>query len=127
MSLSALKLPHSWSLQQYSWTAVVQGAVIYGIEKSRHKDTRFMAAMTKSYAILIDGQFKWLIRRGDLVLSNEKRRVNSEWFKIQQRDMVNYQLPVYVYLDVDGNDDVPELEQTGMSGKQFLRCIKRPN
>jgi hypothetical protein len=37
-----------------SWTAVVQGAVIYGIEKERHSNMTFMIACPKSYGVLLN-------------------------------------------------------------------------
>jgi hypothetical protein len=99
-----------------SWTAIVQGGVIYGIEKSRHADANYMSATTKSYGIRIEGSFEWLIRKGDLVLSKEDRNIYSSWFSILRNDMKSYELPIYVYLDDDGEDDVPGQWKDGQNG-----------
>lgn len=95
----------------------MQGAVIYGVEKSRHQDACYMFAMTRSYGVVIDGDFKWLARKGDLVLSKEKRTITGEWFKIARGEMENYQMALYVYEDDDGTDDVPDFWLDGQHSK----------
>jgi hypothetical protein len=96
---------------------VVQGAVIYGIEKTRHADANYMSAMKRSYGVVVDGEFKWLVRRGDLVLSKERKIINSESFSILPSDMSNFQLVLYTFDDDDGRDKVPDLFKTGQHGK----------
>ncbi|KAJ9663048.1 hypothetical protein H2198_001040 [Neophaeococcomyces mojaviensis] len=136
-----------------SWTAVVQGAVIYGIEKDRHKNLRRMFMCTKSYGILINEafsvdrfdprdcfmesgtkttmagkQFAWLIRRGDLILSDEDKKVHK-WFScpFQTSHGRKFDLPVYVYPrddddddegdEDDEEDDVPDRWENGQHGE----------
>lgn len=76
-----------------------------------------MSAMKRSYGIVVDGEFKWLVRKGDLVLSKETRTINSEPFSILPSEMSNYQLALYVFDDDDGKDKVPDLYNTGQHGK----------
>ena len=101
-----------------SWTAVARGAVIYGVEKARHKDARYMSAITKSYGIATEGRFDWLIRKGDLVISNEKRHVYSRYFYIASKACVKgkYNFPIYSYIDKDNDDDIPMWWQDGQHG-----------
>ena len=109
-------------LTVHSWTAVVQGAVIYGIEKIRHKEARYMSAITKSFGIVLQDRFEWLIRKGDLVISNEKRSIQSRRFWIPPKDCINkkWDLPIYYYLATDGDDDVPQWWEDGQKGKLRL-------
>lgn len=97
-----------------SMTAVVQGAVVYGIEKSRHKEAKYISEITKSYGIVLDGRFEWLIRKGDLVLSNEKRSIQSKYFWIPSKvsPLRKYDFPIYVYKGKE-EDDVPTFWQNG--------------
>ena len=113
-------LPHHLRyayLIEISWTAVAQGGVIYGIEKSHHTNVNYMSAMTKSYGILIDGNLQWLVRKGDLVLAKENRNTYSSSFRISRKEAAGYCLSVYTYLDHDEDDDVPLRWQDGQHGK----------
>jgi hypothetical protein len=84
-----------------------------------------MAAMTRSYAIVVDGEFKWLARKGDLVLSNQTQVINSEWFKIPRNNMANFQLLLYVFNDLDDDDDVPDFFEDGQNGKYYVAIVLR--
>ncbi len=123
------------------WTAVVQGAVIYGIEKSQHKNVTFMSTCSRSYGIVLNEmysvhkysradkytdavtnnvmahkQLTWLIRRGDLILSDSKRESDKTFmFPFQETDDRKFKLPIYEYPDDD--DDAPERFETGQNGK----------
>ena len=103
-----------------SLTAVVQGAVIYGIEKSRHSGVRRMSAITKSYGIVLSGRFEWLIRKGDSVLSTEKKRVYSKYFSIPLKTCParKYDMVIYTYKKRDeDDDDVPDSWEDGQHGR----------
>ncbi|CZR64187.1 uncharacterized protein PAC_14084 [Phialocephala subalpina] len=121
------------------WTAVVQGAVIYGIEKSQHKNVTFMQTSPRSYGIVLNEmysvhkysradkytdavtnnvmahkQITYLIKRGDLVLSDEKRESDKEFmFPFSDTDDRKFKLPIYEYPDDD--DDAPERFETGQN------------
>jgi len=103
-----------------SLTAVVQGAVIYGVEKSRHSGIKYMSAVAGSYGILLNGRFEWLIRKGDLVLSTEKRSIYSKYFSLPLRDYPSrkYEMGIYRYLNRNEDDDsVPDLWEDGQHGE----------
>lgn len=56
-----------------------------------------------------------LIRRGDLVLSDEKRESEKEFmFPFSDTDDRKFKLPIYEYPDDD--DDAPERYETGQNG-----------
>ena len=120
---------------------MVQGAVIHGVEKARHKALRCMFACDSIYGIVfseclsaqdfdprnwIGGmsadttgrqeQFAWLIRRGDLVLSDEDKKVDR-WFAwtFPGTDVRGFDLPIYAH--AEGDEDPPELWQTGKRGE----------
>ncbi|KUJ14621.1 actin-like ATPase domain-containing protein [Mollisia scopiformis] len=120
-----------------SWTAVVQGAVLYGIEKAHHKDVTTVATCTKSYGVNLNEmdsiskysredvyvdpvtnnsmartQLTWLIRKGDLILSDEKREAEKEFMHtFSDPDDRKFKLPVYEYSD----DDLPDRYETGQN------------
>jgi hypothetical protein len=123
------------------WTAVVQGAVIYGIEKARrHNNVTFMSTCSKSYGIVLneeysaykfDGrdkyidsltnramanaQITWLIHRGDLLLSDTKTETEKEFlFRFGETNDRKFKLPIYEYPDDD--DDKPDRFETGQNG-----------
>ena len=63
-------------------------------------------------------QITWLIRRGDLILSDDKKETEKEFlFHFKDTDERKFSLPVYEYPDED--DDVPERFATGENGKIF--------
>jgi hypothetical protein len=121
------------------WTAVVRGAVIFGIEKSSHSNITIMKSCEKSYGLKLDhqftgrthdrrdhyedtmtghvmakGQLTWLIRRGDLVLSDVPKVVEKVIaFNFMRADDRNFALPVYEYSD----DDIPDRFETAQEGK----------
>jgi hypothetical protein len=86
----------------YRWTAVVRGAAIFGIEKSANKSLSTMTACARSYGVTHDEpysdvlhdkrdkvvdtitgiafakeQLKWLIIKGDLILSSDPKEARS--------------------------------------------------
>jgi len=79
-----------------------------------------MSAITKSYGIVLSGRFEWLIRKGDLVLSTEKRRIRSKYFSLPWRDcpLRKYEMVVYTYKKrSEDDDDVPDSWDEGEHGK----------
>lgn len=123
------------------WTAVVQGAVIYGVEKSRQTNVRFMKMSPRSYGIVVNEafsaykfnprdryvdeltkktmarqQFAWMVRRGDLILSNERKVAEKEFsYTFRANDSRKFEVPIYTFPYDD--DDVPERWETGMHGE----------
>src|SRR5277367_128079 len=84
------------------WTAVVRGAVIHGIEKLDNRNLTIMKSCPRSFGIMLsqaykasrhdsrdcytdaftnrtmaNGQLIWLIRKGDLLLSNERKEAEE--------------------------------------------------
>lgn len=79
-----------------------------------------MSAITKSYGIVLSGRFEWLIRKGDLVLSTEKRRVQSKYFSLPLKDcpLRKYEMFVYTYKKrSEEDDDVPNSWDDGQHGR----------
>jgi hypothetical protein len=112
-----------------SWTAVVRGAVIHGIEKLDNKNLTVMESCPRSYGIklsqtfsgrihdksdtymdsftertMANAQMIWLIKKGDLILSNTSKMAEEMvTFKFWEKDSRKFGLCVYEYLD----DDLP--------------------
>jgi hypothetical protein len=117
---------------------VARGAVIYGIEKANHDNVTFMTTCPKSYGIVLNEgysrykndrrdqytdvltnhvmahrQLVWLIRRGDLLLSDAKKETEKEFIlPFQKTDDLKFKLPIYEYPD----DDLPDRFETGEEG-----------
>lgn len=87
-----------------------------------------MAAITKSYGMLVDSQFQWLIRRGDLIISGEKTPIPwTRHFFYPAEGLVRgkCEIPVYYYRAREKNDDdVPTHWQDGQYGKNLLMRFK---
>lgn len=109
-----------------SWTATVQGAALYGIEKDRMAKVRCMYGASSSYGIVVNGPtppsmvsskssvsdpitdeptmstFSWLIRRGDLIISDATKR-SEKWFRhvFKPQDGRSIKLQIYEYSDTD--------------------------
>ncbi|KAH6724439.1 hypothetical protein DL95DRAFT_464978 [Leptodontidium sp. 2 PMI_412] len=112
-----------------SWTAVVQGAAIFGIEKSTNTASlSVMTACDRSYGIamfvpfsevehhekdyfldpltktaMAKEQLKWLIKKGDLILSDEPKEVRAGPidFNFTENSSRRGTIPIYSY---DGKD-----------------------
>jgi hypothetical protein len=119
-----------------SWTAVVRGAVIFGIEKPLLPS---MSACSRSYGVSVtesfsdirhnvkdcsvhpvakvpmaEGQFLWLIKKGDLILSNEPKVVKQLFTKMfLEAEERTGTIPIYSYDD----DDLPERFANAQCGK----------
>jgi len=110
-----------------SWTAVVRGAAIFGIEKPV---LPAMSASSRSYGVSVSESFSeirhsvqdrfvhpiaraemameqllWLIKKGDLILSDEPKVVKQRFAKnFSETDPRTGTLPIYSYDD----KDIPE-------------------
>ncbi|KAF7185658.1 Chaperone protein DnaK [Pseudocercospora fuligena] len=94
-----------------SVTAVVQGGVVYGIEKSNHGDARYTGALMKSYGIVNNGQFEWLFKRGDLVISSTETIFESAAFycTANPHEQGVPEFSIFSYpMDDSEDDDAPE-------------------
>jgi hypothetical protein len=117
---------------------VVRGAVIYGIEKANHKNAKLMTTCPKNYGIVLNEKYSeykydnrdrytdpvtnrvmahkqlaWLIRSGDLILSDRKIQAEKEFtFSFYKTDQLKVRMPIYEYPD----DDPPDRFETGQGG-----------
>lgn len=58
-------------------------------------------------------QLTWLIRRGDLLLSDAERETEKEFmFAFQKTEDLKFKLPIYEY----PGDDLPDRFQTAQAG-----------
>jgi hypothetical protein len=123
-----------------SWTAVVRGAVIHGIEKLDIKNLTVMESCPRSYGIILrqtysatrhnhrsyyidaftdnktmaNGQLVWLIQKGDLLLSNEQKEAEQMFaFTFRETESRKLRLCVYEYSD----EDLPSQFQNSREGK----------
>ena len=86
-----------------------------------------MSAITKSYGVLMDGRFQWLIRKGDLALSNAEKIINSQVFWPPAQSCTNgrYDFPLFYYLARSKDDDnVPRWHQDGQHGMSNYEHLK---
>jgi hypothetical protein len=118
---------------------VVRGGVIFGVEKSAHKNVTIMKACPRSYGIKLNssysgakhdkrdhytdvltnnvmakGQLIWLIRKGDLLLSDAPKETEKDIaFNFKETDKKSFQIPIYMYAD----DDIPDRFDNAKEGK----------
>jgi len=122
------------------WTAVVRGAVIYGIEKTRNNKLTTMTATQHSYGIplaeafseinhnpdqitiinpltqtrMAVGRMRWLIKKGDVILSSKPRVVSQVFdYSFVENGKRNGDIPIYSY----DEDDMPEEFERARGGK----------
>ncbi|KAE8452931.1 hypothetical protein EG329_013203 [Mollisiaceae sp. DMI_Dod_QoI] len=115
-----------------SWTAVVRGAAIFGIEKSSNKSITKMTACDRSYGVsynapfsdiahdredhyldlisktaMAEDQLMWLVKKDDLILSDEPKEATATFTKkVVNKDSTKGTIPIYVY---DGcRDRIPD-------------------
>lgn len=119
-------------------TAVVRGAAIFGIEKSANKTTTTMCACPRSYGVLdstlysdvnncsqdrvtdpilnkdmAKNQLRWLIKKGDLVLSNRIKEVSRPFDRMfTEYGSKKGTIPIFAY----NYDDLPERYDNSHSG-----------
>lgn len=128
-------------LQFLSWSAVVRGAVMHGIEKTSRPNVVHLKTCPRSYGIVLNemfkgsyfrsddrsedsitgeaqaqGQITWLVKKGDLVLSDEGKTSEKE-FRVtftsgRDIDERKRQLSIYEYED----DDLPDRYRNAHQG-----------
>lgn len=75
-----------------------------------------MTAATHSYGICESDKFEWLIRRGDLILSTEKRLITSKVFLRSLKSCPGRKFEVTIYRyekRYEDDDDVPDFFDDG--------------
>jgi hypothetical protein len=114
--------------------------VIYGIEKNHYTNVTFMTTCSKNYGIVLNEVFSihtsnnkdmyldpvtnnvmaqqqltWLIRRGDLLLSDAKKETTKQFLhNFAETDERKFRVPIYEYPDDD--DELPDRFRTGKNG-----------
>jgi hypothetical protein len=105
------------------WTAVVRGAAIFGIENSNNGAVTAMSACAQSYGVSVNVPFSevahnpsdrimdslsgsviakdqliWLIKKGDLILSDQPREATATFTKYVTKtgDRTGY-IPIFAY------------------------------
>lgn len=109
----------NFRVPEKSWTAVVRGAVICGVEKETLNSLKKTTACKHDYAICLDELFSemshqnsdmvqtngnvyaqsqliWLLSKGDLILADQPRRVEREFdIKFPKARKGTIRLPIY--------------------------------
>jgi hypothetical protein len=86
---------------------------VYSVYKYDRRD-RYTDLMTNND--MAQQQLTWLIRRGDLILSDARTETEKEFkFHFLETDDRKFSLPIYEYPHDD--DDVPDRFETGQNGK----------
>jgi hypothetical protein len=132
-----------------SWTAVVRGAAIFGIEKSANKALSAMSACSRSYGVASDvpfsnvlhdkrdyvvdsmtrvamakDQMKWMIKKGDLILSNNPKEVKGTFisnFK-EEGPKPSGAIPIYAYEGDDLPDRLANSESGSLPSLLDIKC-----
>jgi hypothetical protein len=130
-----------------SWSAVVRGAVMYGIEKRRLKNyvkaesspSNFGVAVTKPFEngyndekdqilhpitgrVMAVQQLQWPLKRGDLVLPSQAESSDTIiFFEFNKRSDRVFSVPVYEYQDED--DWLPTRVKGAARGKPMHRSV----
>lgn len=123
-------------------TAVVRGAAIFGIEKAANESTTKMYACPRSYGVLdntlfseiehqstdrvtdpllntdmVKNQFRWLIKKGDLVLSNRIKEVSRPFDRMfTEFGSKKGSIEIFAYSD----DDLPGSYDNTWDGNYVL-------
>jgi hypothetical protein len=111
--------------------------VLYGLEKDVHDHVK-METCPRSYGVMLNrafsgakfkredaytdpatgkvmasGQMTWLVRKGDLILSNEPKESDQEFsFKFREADNRVFNFSVYEYSE----DDIPDRFESAQDG-----------
>ena len=84
----------------------------YSVYRNSSKDI-YTDTLTDN--IMAKQQITWLIRRGDLLLSDVKKETKKEFmFRFQESEDRKFRLPIYEYPNDD--DDVPDRFEVGQTG-----------
>jgi hypothetical protein len=120
---------------------------MYGIEKSHLQKKTTLSPCLRSYGVALDEEYSvrkyssedryrdeltdkdmaqrqltWLIRRGDLVLSDAKKEFEKEFkFHISESGDRKFDFPVFEYPDDD--DDEPDQFEIGQHGTHPFQII----
>ena len=79
--------------------------------RHRHQD---LVVDPYTKAAMAKEQLMWLIKKGDLILSDDPKVVNQQFTKsFLETDLRKGQLPIYAY----DNDDIPERSFNSQNGK----------
>src|ERR1700712_2975095 len=83
----------------------------YSDLKHREEDS-YLDPLTKK--VMAGGQLHWLIRKGDLILSDQPTTaVKAIQFTFQKHDKIKKELPIYMYPE----EDIPERFHNSWNGK----------
>lgn len=133
-------------------TAVVRGAAIFGVEKAANESTTKMYACPRSYGVLdstlfsdidhhskdrvtdpllntdmVKNQLRWLIKKGDLVLSNRIKEVSRPFDRIfTESGSKKGSISIFAY----NYEDLPErydIARNGTSDRLYLYCLLLTN
>jgi hypothetical protein len=125
-----------------SWTAVVRGAVVCGIEKDMTSNLSIATACPQHFGISVDeqysrvyheerdlcnhaitnaqvaqGQLLWLLNKGDLILSDNPNPVSQRiTMSFRESDSKKFEMTIYSYPD---DDDRPTKIQNSVDGMYF--------
>jgi hypothetical protein len=68
--------------------------------------------------VMAHGQMTWLIKKGDLLLSDEPKESEQEFsFKFNETDVRVFNFPIYEYSE----DDIPDRFDNAQEGKIILQ------
>lgn len=125
-----------------SWSAIVQGAVVCGIDNAQIQSVRRARSCPCSYGVSMDELFQetnharddlveepdgqkyaqsqliWLLNEGDVLIANEPRKVRKDFDISFRKTQSHVDLPIYQHSLQHGEDveDRPDRLKTAMDG-----------
>ncbi|KAI4693068.1 uncharacterized protein J4E88_001439 [Alternaria novae-zelandiae] len=131
----------SYRQPKESWTAVVRGAVVCGIEKDAIPNLRRTDVCRHNYAVCFDqlysntfhvekdmtqihgatyaqSQLTWLLNKGDLVLSDQPRKEEVS-FQLTLRDLSAGKTQLEIFRNSDDEDQRPRRYQNAKEGRSI--------
>lgn len=122
----------------YRWSAVFQGAALYGMEIANRKNHTKMMPCPRSYGLIVNDifskrmheakdtykdpftnktmakdRFDWIVMKGDLLQAEECREIErSLEFNFSANQEKKFSVYLYEYLD----DDLPDRYQNAQEG-----------
>ncbi|KAI4930473.1 uncharacterized protein J4E92_004305 [Alternaria infectoria] len=131
----------SYRQPKESWTAVVRGAVVCGIEKDAIPNLRKTDVCRHNYAVCFDqlysntfhvekdmtqihgatyaqSQLTWLLNKGDLVLSDQPRKEEVS-FQLTLRDLSAGKTQLEIFRNSDDEDQRPRRYQNAKEGRSI--------
>ena len=124
---------------RYRWSAVFQGAALYGMEIANRKDHSQMIPCPRSYGLIVNDMFSkrmheardtykdpftnktmardrfdWIVLKGDLLQATESRKIERllKYNFFPNEETQNFTVYLYEYLD----DDLPDRYQNAQEG-----------